>query len=154
MLLEKICVQFRIQDVSEFNLERLAQTYLEEGEITAMNVKDQTYQLFYREQFLISKMNPYQLAVVFNNLLGLRYLTIRLNQHLRLCMNGPEVNYGGLQVQNQNDVDKECWCLYVAIHNLNLKMLMFLWQDLGNSYNTSVGTGFGNLNSAIQLAMG
>jgi len=37
----------------------------------------------------------------------------------------------------------------VAINNMNLKMLMFLWQDLGNIYNTSVGTGYGNLNSDL-----
>lgn len=97
-----------------------------------MHVKDQTYQLFYKEQYMISKMNPYQLAIIFNNLKGLRYLTIRLNHHLRLCINGPEINFGGLQIENQDKIGKECWSLFVAIHNTSLKMLMFLWQDLGN----------------------
>jgi hypothetical protein len=59
MLLEKICVQFRIQDVSEFNLERLSQKYLSSDQTTVMHVKNQTYQLFYKDQYLISKMNPY-----------------------------------------------------------------------------------------------
>lgn len=154
MLLEKICVQFRIQDVSEFNLERLSQKYLAQDQITVMHVKNQTYQLFYKEQYLISKMNPYQLAVIFNNLKGLRYLTIKLNKHLRMCIDGPEFNFGGLQIENQNKIEKECWCLFVAIHNMSLKMLMFLWQDLGNVYNTSIGTGYGNINSEIQLRLG
>ena len=96
MVLEKVCVQFRIQDVSEYNLERLSQAYLEDDQITVMHVNNQTYQLFGKDQYLISKMNPYQLAIIFNNLKGLRYMTIRLNQHLRLCINGPEINYGGL----------------------------------------------------------
>ena len=81
-------------------------------------------------------------------------MTIRLNKHLRLCINGPEISYGGLQVVDQNVVDKECWSLYVAINNMNLEMLQFLWQDLGNNYNVSVGTGYGNLNSAMQLELG
>lgn len=38
-----------------------------------------TYTLFSKTQYLISKMNPYQLALIFDNLKGLRYLTIRLN---------------------------------------------------------------------------
>ena len=59
MVLEKVCVQFRIQDVSEYNLERLSQAYLEDDQITVMHVNNQTYQLFGKDQYLISKMNPY-----------------------------------------------------------------------------------------------
>lgn len=114
-----------------------------------MNVKDNSYHLFGKEQYLISKMSPYHLAVIFNNLKGLRYMTNRLNKHMRLCMNGPEINYGGLQVKDQNIIHKESWPLFVAINNMNLKMLMYLWQDLGNIYNTSVGTGYGNVNSVL-----
>ena len=33
-------------------------------------------------------------------------------------------------------------------------MLMFLWQDLGNHYNTSAGTGYGNINSRVSLKLG
>jgi spore coat protein U-like protein len=72
-------------------------------------------------------MNPYHIAIIFNNLKGLRYLTIRLNQHLRLCLNAPDINYGGLQVRDQNIINRECWSLFVAINNINLSMLMFLW---------------------------
>jgi len=37
---------------------------------------------------------------------------------------------------------------------MNIKMLMFLWQDLGNIYNTSVGTGYGNINSELSIKLG
>ena len=37
-VLEKICVQFRIQDCSEFNLERLSQKYLDSDRENLMNV--------------------------------------------------------------------------------------------------------------------
>jgi hypothetical protein len=42
----------------------------------------------------------------------------------------------------------------VAINNINLSMLMFLWQDIGNDYNISVGTGYGNVNSQLVLEVG
>lgn len=119
-----------------------------------LNSSNYTYQLFGKNQYLITKMNPYQLAIIFNNIKGLRYLSIRLNQHLRLCLNGPEINFGGLQVKDQNITQTECWPLFVAINNTNLKMLMFLWQDIGNLYNTSVGSGYGNLNSKISIKLG
>ena len=140
--------------MSEFNLERLSQKYLEGDQARLLDNINQTYQLFGKDQYLISKMNPYQLAIIFNNLKGLRYMTIRLNRHLRLCLNGPEINYGGLQVKDQNVISKECWPLFVAINNMNIKMLMFLWQDLGNIYNTSIGTGYGNVNSELSISLG
>ena len=72
-------------------------------------------------------MNPYQLAVIFNNLKALRYMTLKLNNHLRLCLDAPELTHGGLQIKESNQVKKECWPLFVAINNNNIKMLMFLW---------------------------
>ena len=42
----------------------------------------------------------------------------------------------------------------MAINNINLQMLMFLWQDIGNDYNISVGTGYGNVNSKLVLEVG
>jgi len=62
---------------------------MEQDVAQILNNNNQTYQLFGKDLYLFSKMNPYQLAIVFNNLKGLRYMTIRLNQHLRLCINGP-----------------------------------------------------------------
>jgi len=42
----------------------------------------------------------------------------------------------------------------VAINNNNIKMLMFLWQDIGNAYNVSAASGYGNVNSSITLQLG
>ena len=99
-------------------------------------------------------MNPYQLAIIFNNLKALRYLTTKLNQHLRLSLNAPSLNHGGLQIKEANQIKRECWPLFVAVNNKNLQMLMFLWQDLGNKYNISVGTGYGNVNSRVSIKLG
>lgn len=64
-----------------------------------------------------------------------------------MSINSPEITHGGLQLNEVNQILKESWSLFVAVNNRNLEMLMFLWQDLGNTYNVSVGTGYGNLNS-------
>lgn len=154
-VLEKICVQFRIQDVSEYNLERLTQQYHENLNFSKILTEhNHTYELFKTEQYLISKMNPYQLAIIFNNLKALRYMTIRLKGHLRLCLDAPDLTHGGLQIKESNQTKKECWPLFVAINNNNMQMLMFLWQDISNVYNVSVGTGYGNVNSAQALKLG
>ena len=97
MILEKICVQYRIQDVTEFNFERLAQ----KQDIFDEN---KTYELFGRDKYIIQKMNPYQLAIIFNNLKALRYMTTKLNLHLRLSLNAPQLNHGGLQIKEANQI--------------------------------------------------
>ena len=104
-LVEKICVQYRIQDVGEYNLERLTQQNLDKTnkEATALfSSSNETFTLFDSQKYLISKMNPYQMAIVFNNLKALRYLTIRLKNHLRLSLNAPDMLHGGLQIKESN----------------------------------------------------
>ena len=81
-------------------------------------------------------------------------MTVRLNCNLRNSLNAPDQIFYGLMVKNSNKVKKECWPLFVAINNQNLKMLMFLWQDIGKKYNVSAATGFGNLNSSDKISLG
>jgi len=57
-------------------------------------------------------------------------------------------------IKHSNKVKKECWPLFVAINNQNLKIFMFLWQDIGNKYNVSAATGYGNLNSTDIIRLG
>lgn len=99
-------------------------------------------------------MNPFQLALVFDNLQALRYMTVRLNCNLRNSLNAPDQIFHGLLIKHSNKVKKECWPLFVAINNQNLKIFMFLWQDIGNKYNVSAATGYGNLNSTDIIRLG
>lgn len=127
--LKDMCKDYGIRDIAEFSFERVSHA---NGENKDVKSNEQIYQLFAREVYSVSNMNPFQLAVIYDNIKALRFMVTKLNTHLRLNLMAPPICQGALQMRDSSLAYEECWPLFVAIQNKNLMMLMYLWQDAGS----------------------
>mmetsp|Transcript_32819 Transcript_32819/g.50123 ORF Transcript_32819/g.50123 Transcript_32819/m.50123 type:complete len:84 (+) Transcript_32819:886-1137(+) len=76
-------------------------------------------------------MNPFQLAVCYNNTKALDFMATKLASHLRTNLMAPHISCGALQIKDFNLIYKECWPLFVAINHRSQPMLKYIWEEFG-----------------------